>query len=59
MGNAKDRHRLPPLSHPVRDGDSFVLLGRSVEVLALAGSHRWPCCLSLAGLHHQWPTATT
>lgn len=37
VGNHKDRHRLPPLSHPVTDGDSFVLLGRSVEVLTLPG----------------------
>ena len=37
VGNHQDRHRLPPLSHPVTDGDRFELLGRSVEVLALPG----------------------
>lgn len=37
VGNAKDQHRLPPLSHPVTDGDSFELLGRSVQVLAVPG----------------------
>ena len=37
VGNRKDRHRLPPLSRPVTDGDGFLLLGRSVEVLATPG----------------------
>ena len=37
VGNRKDQHRLPPLSHPVTDGDGFGLLGRSVEVLAVPG----------------------
>ena len=33
IGNGRDRRRLPPLSHPVADGDSFQLLGRTVTVL--------------------------
>ena len=37
VGNGADQHRLPPLSHPVAEGDGFVLLGRSVEVMAMAG----------------------
>ncbi len=37
VGHQKDEHRLPPLSHPVTDGDRFMLLGRSVEVLAMPG----------------------
>lgn len=37
VGHGKDRRRLPPLSHPVEDGDRFVLLGRAVEVLAMPG----------------------
>ena len=37
VGYKKDQHRLPPLSHPVTDGDHFVLMGRSVEVLAMPG----------------------
>ncbi len=37
VGNGADQHRLPPLSHPVADGDRFVLLDRTVEVLAVSG----------------------
>ena len=33
IGNGRDRHRLPPLSHVVADGDCFQLLGRTVQVL--------------------------
>lgn len=37
VGHHEDQHRLPPLSHPVTDGDRFTLLGRAVEVLAMPG----------------------
>ncbi|MXY63578.1 MAG: hydroxyacylglutathione hydrolase [Synechococcus sp. SB0665_bin_28] len=37
VGHHEDQHRLPPLSHPVTDGDRFTLLGRAVEVLAIPG----------------------
>lgn len=37
VGHENDQHRLPPLSHPVTDGDQFMLLGRAVEVLATPG----------------------
>ena len=52
VGNPKDEHRLPPISHPVGDGDRFELLGRSVDVLALPGhttghiAYVLPACVS-------------
>ena len=52
VGAAADAHRLPPLTHAVKEGDTFDLLGEPVEVFDVSGHTVGHIAFYMPGIGH-------